>query len=214
MKTFRELLLSNKAWAREMQERKANFFSDQANGQNPEILWIGCSDSRVSPEQITQTRPGELFIHRNIANIVHGGDENLGSVLQFAVEDLSVRHIVVCGHYDCGGIQATLAGGTDGPIDRWLAGTRTVLDSHRHELDAITDKGQRINRLVELNVRDQLIELSEQRVVREAWASGAELRLHGLVYDLRNGLISELLSFDNAEEAASAAVPDPVLLSD
>ena len=211
MKTIQELLLSNKGWAREMRERKDNFFSDQTSGQNPEILWIGCSDSRVSPDQITQTLPGELFIHRNIANIVHTEDENLGSVVQFALEVLKVRHVVICGHYGCGGIEAALDNNTSGPIDRWLSSARQVEKDHSQELENLQDREQRINRLVELNVRDQLIRLGQSKLVQEAFARDDELTLHGLVYDLRDGLISQILTIDGAAGLEETAVPDTVL---
>ena len=211
MKTIQELLLSNKGWAREMRERKDNFFSDQTSGQNPEILWIGCSDSRVSPDQITQTLPGELFIHRNIANIVHTEDENLGSVVQFALEVLKVRHVVICGHYGCGGIEAALDNNTSGPIDRWLSSARQVEKDHSQELENLQDREQRINRLVELNVRDQLIRLGQSKLVQEAFARDDELTLHGLVYDLRDGLISQILTIDGAAGLEETAVPETVL---
>ncbi len=210
MKTFEELMLSNRAWAREMRERKDSYFAEQAGGQQPEILWIGCSDSRVSPEQITQTRPGEMFIHRNIANLVHENDDNLSSVLQFAVEVLGVRHIVVCGHYGCGGIEAALKGGQSGPIGRWLEATNAQEPGHRAELDALSDHEGRAARLVELNVRDQIATLARTPIVRKALDGPDELTLHGLVYDLRNGLLTELLTLTEAPDGAIAA-PEPVL---
>ncbi|QQN74649.1 carbonic anhydrase [Croceicoccus sp. YJ47] len=213
MRTFEELLLSNKGWAREMQERKADFFTEQTRGQNPEILWIGCSDSRVSPDQITQTRPGELFIHRNIANLVHEDDDNLASVVQFAVETLRVRHVVVCGHYGCGGIEAALEGNTEGPIDKWLENARQVERDHAEELKHQTDHRKRVNRLVELNVRDQLVRLSKFGPIRAAHERGDELWLHGMVYDLRDGLISELLTIGGDDAAAPPPVPETVLAS-
>ncbi len=212
MRTIRELLLSNKAWSHEMRERKPDYFTCQTAGQKPEVLWIGCSDSRVSPEQITQTRPGELFIHRNIANIVHPDDENFLAVLQFAVETLEVPHIVLCGHYGCGGIAATLNGGTKGPIDHWLDGAREVQTAHRAELSALTDLDQRLNRMVELNVREQLIRLGRLPVVRRAFQRG--LTLHGWVYDLRDGLLSELYEIASQEELDDLTLPCTVISID
>ena len=200
MKKFRELLLSNKAWSREMRERKPDFFGQQMVGQNPDILWIGCSDSRVSPEQITQTRPGELFIHRNVANVVSDEDDNFCSVLQFAVEELHVNHIVVCGHRGCGGVEASLCGGTTGAIDRWLKPVREVGYAFSGELDRIEDPHARIDRLVELNVLHQVRQLAQMRIVRSALDRGQDIALHGLVYDLRTGLVKEL-------ETQSAFVP-------
>ena len=212
MKTIRELLLSNMAWSREMRERKPDYFSCQTAGQKPEVLWIGCSDSRVSPEQITQTRPGELFIHRNIANIVHPNDENFLAVLQFAVEVLEVPHIVLCGHYGCGGIEATLKGDTRGPIDNWLGGARDVQEAHRRELEELEDFDQRLNRMVELNVRDQLVRLGQLETVRRAFGRG--LTLHGWVYDLRDGLLSELYEIASREELDDLMLPDNVISID
>lgn len=214
MKTIRELMLSNKAWSAEMRERKKDYFTQQTAGQNPEVLWIGCSDSRVSPEQITQTRPGELFIHRNIANIVHPEDENFLSVLQFAVEVLNVPHIVLCGHYGCGGIAAALRGETDGPINSWLEGARGVRDAHRAELDAVDTEEACINRLVELNVRDQLVKLNNLPIIRQAFERGQDLTLHGWVYDLRDGILSQLLEFDSEHQPEEAAIPRRVISSD
>jgi carbonic anhydrase len=211
MKTIRELLLSNKAWSQEMRERSPDYFTRQTAGQKPEVLWIGCSDSRVSPEQITQTRPGELFIHRNIANIVHPEDENFLSVLQFALEELQVPHIVLCGHYGCGGIEATLKGGTRGPINNWLAGARDVQDAHLAELEAIGDFALRANRMVELNVRDQLVRLGGLDIVQRAFARGQELTLHGWVYDLRDGLLSELYEIASQEELDDLTLPGKVI---
>ena len=192
MKTIREILLSNKAWSSEMRERDARYFDRQTVGQKPDILWIGCSDSRVSPEQITQTRPGELFIHRNVANLVHGQDENLLAVLQYALDVLQVPHVVLCGHLGCGGIAATLKGGTSGPIHNWLDGARGVAAKHRDELAQIDDFDERANRMVELNVVEQILRLGRLSIVREVFERGQELTLHGWVYDLRDGIVSEL----------------------
>jgi len=214
MKTIRELLLANRAWSQEMRERNRDYFTRQIAGQKPEVLWIGCSDSRVSPEQITQTRPGELFIHRNIANIVHPQDENLLAVLQFALETLEVPHIVLCGHHGCGGIMATLQGGTSGPIDSWLGGARDVEAAHRPELAGIEDFDERVNRMVELNVRDQLIRLGRLDLVQQAFARGQELTLHGWVYDLRDGIVSELLEIASPEELERVTLPGKVISID
>ena len=211
MKTIRELLLSNRAWSQEMRERNPDYFTKQTAGQKPEVLWIGCSDSRVSPEQITQTRPGELFIHRNIANIVHPEDENFLAVLQFAVAALKVPHIVLCGHYGCGGIEAALQGGTRGPIDSWLGGARDVQDAHIAELEAIEDFTLRVNRMVELNVRDQLSRLGRLDIARRAFDSGQELTLHGWVYDLRDGILSELYEIGSREELDDITMPGKVI---
>lgn len=211
MKTIREILLSNKAWSDEMRERRADYFDRQTSGQNPDILWIGCSDSRVSPEQITQTRPGELFIHRNVANIVQPDDENFLSVLQYAVDVLKVPHIVLCGHLGCGGIAATLKGGTIGPIDSWLGNARSVAEQHSKELSQIENIDERVNRLVELNVREQLIRLAGLSIVRNAFEVGQNLTLHGWVYDMRDGIVSELLEIQSLDELDQAAMPPAVI---
>ena len=175
MRSYKELLLSNRAWSEEMRERDENYFTQQTVGQKPEILWIGCSDSRVSPDQITQTNPGEIFIHRNVANIVHPDDTNLMAVLQFAVDVLQVKHIVLCGHHGCGGIEATLKGGAEGPIHEWLEDTRRVYANHKTEVDGAGDMTARIDRLVECNVRDQLFDLAQSKTVKAAFDRGQPL---------------------------------------
>lgn len=211
MKTINEILLSNRAWAREMRERRADYFDRQTGGQNPEILWIGCSDSRVSPEQITQTRPGEMFIHRNIANVINFGDANFLSVLQFAVETLKVSHIVLCGHLGCGGVAAALKGGTSGPIDGWLSAPRALAAEHAAELRGIEDEADRVNRLVELNVREQVARLAELDTVKAALNSSREFIVHGWVYDMRCGIVSELLRIDNLAQLDALDTPPKVI---
>jgi len=211
MKTIQELLLSNRAWAQEMRERNPDYFLRQTAGQKPEVLWIGCSDSRVSPEQITQTRPGELFIHRNIANIVHPDDENFLAVLQFAVETLEVPHIVLCGHYGCGGIEAMLRGRTDGPVENWLTGARDAHAAHRAEIQELGSFDQRVNRMVELNVRHQLGRLGGLDIVRKAFERGQPLTLHGWVYDLRDGILSQLYEVASQEQLNNLMPPANVI---
>ncbi len=214
MISYKELLLSNRAWSQEMRERNPDFFSQQTMGQKPEILWIGCSDSRVSPDQITQTKPGELFIHRNIANVVHDDDINLMSVVQYAVDVLRVKHVVLCGHYGCGGIAATLNGGVDGPIAQWLENTGKVYTAHKDEVDRAGENEQRVNRLVECNVRDQLVALAQSNSVRGAFERGQPLLLHGWVYDLRDGLIKPLMEIDQDNYLQPGSPPPSVLLED
>jgi len=211
MKTIREILLSNKAWSQEMRERKQDYFSRQTAGQRPEMLWIGCSDSRVSPEQITQTRPGEMVIHRNTANLVHADDDNFLADLQYAVEELQVPHIVLCGHHGCGGIAASLQGGTTGPMHSWLSGARAVEEAHRQELAGVEDFAERVNRMVELNVRDQLVRLGRLDIVQRAFDRQQELTLHGWVYDLRDGIITELLNIGSRKDLDGVALPDKVI---
>lgn len=213
MKEETQLLLANRAWARELTDEDPDFFRRQAAGQNPAFLWIGCSDSRVAPEQKTQSPPGHMFLHRNIANLVRADDLNLMSVLQYAVDVLAVTNIMVCGHYGCGGIKATLDGGVSGAVDRWLDAARAVLDDHRDEIDAQEAGEARVNRLVECNVRDQLVNLARTGTVQAAFARGADLTLHGWVYDIRDGLLRPLMRIDRETELADVGRPEKVLLT-
>lgn len=213
MKEETQLLLANRAWAAELIDEDPDFFRRQAAGQRPEFLWIGCSDSRVAPEQKTQSLPGRMFLHRNIANLVRDDDLNLMSVLQYAVDVLGVANIVVCGHHGCGGIKATLEGGVSGPVDRWLDAARAVLADHRDEIDAQDAGEARVNRLVEVNVRDQLVNLARTATVQTAFARGMDLTLHGWVYDIRDGLLRTLMQIDAATELAEVGRPEKVLLT-
>ena len=213
MRHYKQLLLANKAWASELVEENPDFFSRQAAGQKPDFLWIGCSDSRVSPEQMTMTPPGGMFIHRNVANLVNEDDLNLMSVLQYATEVLKIRHIIVCGHYACGGLQATLSGGTEGAVDGWLANARAVLHAHEEEVRGQADDETRVNRLVEVNVRDQLVKLARTSLIQAAWARQQEVFLHGWVYDIRDGHIKPLLEIDATTNLDTVARPDKVLMA-
>ena len=211
MRAYRQLLLANKAWAAELKDENPDFFTRLAQGQQPEFLWIGCSDSRVNPEQMTMTPPGGMFIHRNIANLVHADDRNLMSVLQYAVTVLKVKHIIICGHHGCGGINAALNGGTTGDVHQWLGNARDVYTAHAHEVDsAVTDEG-RVNRLVEVNVRDQLIHLAKTETVQHAFDSDQPLKLHGWVYDIRDGLIKPLMEIDADTDLDTVDAPEAVL---
>lgn len=212
MRQYKQLLLANKAWAAELTDENPDFFSRQTAGQKPDFLWIGCSDSRVNPEQMTMTQPGGMFIHRNIANLVNPDDLNLMSVLQYAVDVLGVRHIVVCGHHGCGGIKATLHGGTSGPVDRWLDTARSVLSEHADEIDAQPSDDAKVNRLVEVNVRDQLVRLARTETVQGAFSRGQELWLHGWVYDIRDGHIKPLMEIDSGTTLDEVGRPEKVLL--
>lgn len=211
MKDYRQLLLSNQAWVAEHLEEREDYFARQTAGQKPQFLWIGCSDSRVSPEQMTMTPPGGMFIHRNVANLVDENDLNLMAVLQYAVTVLGVRHIIVCGHYGCGGVQAALKGGTTGPVDTWLANARAVYRDHADEIDAIEDESAQVSRLVECNVRDQLIHLARTEIVQQAFARGQDLYLHGWVYGMHDGRIRPLLELDGATDLSEVARPEPAL---
>ena len=212
MKEHKQVLLANKAWAREILDEDPDFFRRQSAGQRPRFLWIGCSDSRVSPEQLTDTQPGGMFLHRNIANLVHADDLNLLSALQFAVDELQVTNIVLCGHYACGGITAVLDGGVTGPVDRWLDEARRVRRDHADEIDVLADHEARVNRLVEVNVRDQLLNLARTDTVQAAFARGQELTLFGWVYDIRDGLLKPLMEIDRATPLDGVGKPDRVLV--
>jgi carbonic anhydrase len=169
-----------------------NFFEDLAKGQQPEYLWIGCSDSRVPANQITGTTPGEMFVHRNIANMVVHSDMNLLSVLSYAVEVLKVKHIIVCGHYGCGGVIAAMGNKQYGLIDNWLRHIKDVYRLHYQELDSIGDDTQRARRFVELNVVEQVIDLGKTSIVQNAWQKKQPLHIHGWVYDIHDGIIKDL----------------------
>lgn len=213
MRESQQLLLANRAWANELTDEDPEFFRRQVQGQKPEFLWIGCSDSRVSPEQKTQSLPGRMFIHRNIANLVNPDDLNLMSVLQYAVDVLRVPNVVVCGHHGCGGIKATLEGGVTGPVDRWLDTARAVLSAHREEIDAQPNDEARVNRLVEVNVRDQLVRLAQTDIIQAAFAEGRNLTLHGWVYDIRDGLLKRLMKINRTTDLSDVGRPDRVLLT-
>jgi carbonic anhydrase len=187
-----ELFERNRAWAAEMVERDPAFFTTLAERQTPEYLWIGCSDSRVPANQIVDLPPGEIFVHRNVSNVVVHTDLNCLSVIQFAVEVLRVKHIIVCGHYGCGGVLAALRDGRSGLIDNWLRHVQDVRHSHQAELDELETEGARHDRLCELNVIEQVSNVSQTTVVRDAWDRGQELAVHGWIYGLKDGLIHDL----------------------
>lgn len=191
MLRYEQLLLENKAWAKEIKENDPAFFERLADGQQPKILWIGCSDSRVSPDDICQARPGEIFTHRNIANMVLHTDLNLFSVIQYAVEVLQVTDIVVCGHYECGGVKAALGRDSLGPIDKWIRNIKDVYRLHKAEVDALPED-KKVNRLVELNVREQLHNLASTAVVQKSWKNRQRPYLHGWVFDLHDGILKQV----------------------
>mgnify|MGYP006272514369 CR=1 FL=1 len=193
MKPYEKLLQENKTWAAETISKDPDFFKKLVNLQSPEYLWIGCSDSRVPANQITGTQPGEIFVHRNIANMVVNTDLNLLSVLQYAVEVLHVKHIIVCGHYGCGGVQAAMTQKSLGIINKWLRNIKDVYRFHREEIDAIKDETERTDRLVELNVQEQVLNLAKTSIIQKAWKDQKGPDLHGWVYGLHNGLIKPLL---------------------
>jgi carbonic anhydrase len=169
MKEYKKLLLSNKAWASERLDVDAHYFDDLSKDQNPLFLWIGCADSRVPAEEITHADPGEIFVHRNVANMVVHTDMNLLSVLQYAVEVLKIRHIIVCGHYNCGGVKAAMTNKDFGLINKWLRNIKEVYEKHYVELQAIENEQSRFNALVELNVKEQIQNLAKTTIVQKAW---------------------------------------------
>lgn len=189
---YEQLFANNRRWVAEQKARDPDYFERLAQGQTPRYLFIGCSDSRVNANEITGTANGEMFIHRNIANVVVHTDMNLMSVLQFAVEVLHVEHVIVCGHYGCGGVQAALESRYHGLIDKWLRNIKDVYRLHRVELDAITDPVKRAEMLVELNVREQVYKLCSTSFVQRAWQKERKLHVHGWVYDIRDGLLRDL----------------------
>jgi carbonic anhydrase len=190
MKIYERLLLENKAWAAEKIIDDPDFFNRLANLQEPEFLWIGCSDSRVPANEITGTQPGEIFVHRNIANMVVHTDLNMLSVLQYAVEVLKVKHIIVCGHYGCGGVKAALTQHSYGIINKWLRNIKDVYRFHRDEIDGLAPHEEKVNRLIELNVQEQVMNLAKTSIVQHAWKSFNRPHLHGWVYGLHNGIIN------------------------
>ena len=186
------LLQNNRAWAAERVKRDPTFFTRLEKQQAPEFLWIGCSDSRVPANEIVGLDPGELFVHRNVANVVVHTDLNCLSVLQFAVDVLQVKHVIVCGHYGCGGIRAALEKDAHGLIDNWLRHVQDVARAHDVKLNAIPDIDARVDRLCELNVIDQVQNVARTTVVQDAWRRGHAVQLHGWVYGLKDGLITDL----------------------
>jgi carbonic anhydrase len=186
------LKAKNRAWAGRKVAADAEFFRRLERQQAPEYLWIGCSDSRVPANEIVDLDPGELFVHRNVANLAPPQDANYLSVLQFAVDVIKVKHIMVVGHYGCGGVRAAVDGQRRGLVDHWLHPIREVAHDHKHELDAIPEEDARLNRLCELNVKRQVQNVASDVFVQEAWARGQTLSVHGWVYSLSNGLITDL----------------------
>lgn len=191
-KSIKNLLENNKKWVANKLAIDPTYFEKLSNSQNPEYLWIGCSDSRVPANQITGTLPGDIFVHRNIANMVVHSDMNMLSVLSYAVEVLKVKHIIVCGHYGCGGVIAAMENKQFGLIDNWLRHIKDVYRYHHKELDAIEDKTQRARRFVEVNVMEQVHDLGKTSIVQNAWKNNQPLHVHGWVYDIHDGIIKDL----------------------
>jgi carbonic anhydrase len=191
-KSYSRLIENNKTWVAEQLQLDPSFFENLSKGQSPEYLWIGCSDSRVPAESITGTEPGEMFVHRNIANMVVHSDMNMLSVLSYAVDVLKVKHIIVCGHYGCGGVLAAMKNQQFGLIDNWLRHIKDVYRYYHEELDAIQDETLRARRFVEVNVQEQVFDLGKTSIVQNAWKRNQPLHLHGWAYDIQDGLINDL----------------------
>lgn len=192
MQVYKNLLAGNRQWVNEMMEKDPKYFDTLAAGQNPEILWIGCSDSRVPANQITRTQPGDIFVHRNIANMVVHSDMNLLSVLDYSVNVLKVKHVIVCGHYGCGGVKAAMGNNQNGLVDNWLRHIKDVYRTYSDELDAIENEDDRFKRLVELNVIEQVFNVSKTSIIQNNWKDRNYPMIHGWVYSLETGLIKDL----------------------
>lgn len=189
---YKKLLDNNKKWVDEKLSQDPDFFKKLSSGQKPPVLWIGCADSRVPANEIIGAQPGEVFVHRNIANMVVHSDMNMLSVLDYAVNVLEVKHVIVCGHYGCGGVQTAMTNKHVGLIDNWIRHIKDVYRYHHEELNAIEDEKKRFDRFVELNVVEQVLDLAKTSIVQGAWERGQNLHVHGWVYDIRDGLINDL----------------------
>lgn len=189
---YKKILDNNKKWVENKLAISPNYFKNLADGQNPPLLWIGCSDSRVPANEIIGAEPGEVFVHRNIANMVVHSDMNMLSVLDYAVNALKVKHVIVCGHYGCGGVKAAMGNSSIGIIDNWIRHIKDVYRFHQKELDAIENEKERFNKFVEINVKEQVLDLAKTSIVQNAWNNGQELTLHGWVYGLNDGYVTDL----------------------
>ena len=205
MKVLSECFTQNRAWAERMRERDPGFFDRLQHAQTPDLLWIGCSDSRLPPDQIVGRLPGEIFVHRNVGNVVVHTDLNCLSVLQYGIEVLRIRHVVVCGHYGCGGVRAAMSPEPLGLIDNWLRHIRDVHAASREELEVIADPNARADRLCELNVAAQVANVCHTTIVQDAWRRGQPLAVHGWIYALADGLLRDLdLVVESAQQISGA----------
>lgn len=192
MRVLKDLFEKNRKWANKIKESDPFFFTRLSNQQNPEYLWIGCSDSRVPANQIVDMPPGKIFVHRNIANIVIHTDLNCLSVIQYAVEVLKIKHIIVCGHYGCGGIKAAMDNKEHGLIDNWLRNIKDVYRYHQAQIDSIQNEHEKFDFLCELNVIEQVYNVCHTTIVQNAWRSGQELAVHGWIYSIEDGILKDL----------------------
>lgn len=205
MRVLKHLFENNRGWADKIHGEDPEFFQKLSRQQSPSYLWIGCSDSRVPANQIVGLLPGELFVHRNVANVVAHSDLNCQSVMQFAVDVLKVHHIIVCGHYGCGGVRAALRGDRLGLVDNWLRHVRDVRDKHAAQLAAISDEAHRCDRLCELNVIEQVLNVCQTSIAGDAWKRGQELTVHGWIYGLHDGRLRDLNICITQEQEVAAA---------
>lgn len=196
MDTYEKLLENNRKWASAQIKEDPEYFERLIELQSPEVLWIGCSDSRVPADRITGTHPGEIFVHRNISNLVVHTDLNMLSVLQFAVEILKVKHIIVCGHHNCGGINAAMSNQSYGLMDQWIWNIKNVYRMHRQEIDAMPTREEKQHLLTELNVKEQVMNLAKTSIIQNAWKQDKIPFLHGWVYDLRDGIVNPVFDMD------------------
>ena len=192
MSNLEQLLSANKAWAQSIKESDPTFFEKLSEIQKPEYLWIGCSDSRITPSNSFGLLPGEMFVHRNVANLVNHTDMNCLSVMQFAVDVLKVRHIIVCGHYGCGGVMAAVNDTRLGLIDNWLRHIQDIMHKHSGDLNSISDYNTRLDKLCEINVIEQVVSVGETTIVQDAWERGQELEVHGWIYTIADGIYRDL----------------------
>ncbi|WP_413532908.1 carbonate dehydratase [Empedobacter brevis] len=198
---YKSILDKNKAWVESKLDLDPDFFSKLAHGQQPHLLWIGCADSRVPANEIIGALPGEVFVHRNIANMVVHTDMNMLSVLDYAVNVLKIKDVVVCGHYGCGGVKTAMGNASVGVIDNWLRHIKDVYRFNKDELNNIEDENEKFNRFVEINVKEQVFNLAKTSIVQNAWANGQELHIHGWVYGIGTGVVNDLdVSLNSNEE--------------
>ena len=192
MKTIERLLASNREWAEELTAQDPQFFERLSEAQNPELLWIGCSDSRISPTSSIGLLPGEMFVHRNVANLVNHSDMNCLAVMQFAVEVLSVRHVIVCGHYNCGGVKAAYDDARYGLVDNWLRHIQDTMHKYEADLNRLPNYDSRLDKLCEINVIEQVVSVGETTIVQDAWERGQELAIHGWIYRIAEGIYRDM----------------------